>query len=135
MSSEIFLQQMLHKAQQAMQNAYAPYSNFFVGACIRTSQNNLYAGCNNENASYSLTQCAEASAIASMVTGGEKRIAEIVVVASHATPCSPCGSCRQRIREFADLDIKVHMYGAKGDYKVMTLGELLPYSFGPDFLK
>lgn len=127
--------QMLEKAKTVMMNAYAPYSHFLVGSCIRTSLNQFYVGCNYENASYALTQCAEASAIGSMISAGEKQIAEIVIIGSSQQPCVPCGACRQRIREFAEPDILIHLYGDGGrTHMTKTLGELLPFSFGPNFL-
>ncbi len=122
---------MLEQARVAMANAYSPYSNFQVGACIRTNNNNFYMGCNYENASFSLTQCAEANAIGAMITGGETEIAEIVIIGSSNEPCTACGACRQRIREFATPDIAIHMFGNSTDHLTMTLGELLPASFGP----
>jgi len=127
--------EMVAKAQAVQANAYSPYSNFKVGVCLRTTQHNFFVGCNYENASFSLTSCAEGSAIAAMVNAGEKQIAEVVVIGSSEHPCSPCGACRQRIREFAAPDILIHMLGNSGESLTMTLDELLPVSFGPKFIK
>lgn len=125
---------MLDKAKTAQAAAYAPYSSFYVGACIRTASGNFFVGCNCENASYGLTQCAEATAIGSMITAGEKQIAEIVIVGASIQPCSPCGGCRQRLREFSTPDTIIHMYGKSSAYLMQTMGELLPYSFGPEYI-
>lgn len=122
---------MLELARSAMTHAYSPYSKFKVGACIRTKNNNFYVGCNYENASYSLTQCAEANAIGAMVTAGETEIAEVVIIGSSNVPCTACGACRQRIREFATPEISIHMFSSTNDYLTLTLDELLPASFGP----
>ena len=129
------LEEMLDHAKCAMQNAYNPYSHFFVGACILADDGHLYSGCNVENASYSLTLCAEVSAITAMITAGAKRIVEMLVVSSSDKIVVPCGACRQRIREFSDLSTKIHMCNHFGQHEVMTIDELLPKSFGPEFLE
>tara|TARA_R110000868_G_scaffold84822_3_gene238885 strand:+ start:9831 stop:10229 length:399 start_codon:yes stop_codon:yes gene_type:complete len=123
-------QNMLEQAQAVMQNAYSPYSKFKVGCCIRTDKNNYYAGCNVECASYSITSCAESSAICQMVSAGETNIAEVLIISTGETPCPPCGACRQYIREFASDDTPIHCYGQNGESMTMTLGALLPASFG-----
>lgn len=128
------LQEMLNKAKQVMQNAYNPYSKFFVGACILADDGNFYSGCNVENASYSLTACAEDSAISVMISNGAKRIVEMVIIGSNDKFVVPCGACRQRIREFADLSSKIHMFNNLDQHQTMTIGELLPNSFGPEYL-
>ena len=114
--------------------AYAPYSRFKVGAAIRTPSGMIFAGCNVENAAYPQGACAETGAIAAMVAGGEARIAEILVIGDGDLLCTPCGGCRQRIREFAGPETPIHVAGAEGIRKSFTLAELLPYSFGPDNL-
>ena len=121
---------MLAAANAARAHAHAPYSNFAVGACLKGKSGRLYAGCNVENAAYPQGQCAEATAIGVMVAGGEKTIAEILVVADSPEPISPCGGCRQRLREFAGADTPVHLCGLDGLRRTVTLGELLPFSFG-----
>jgi cytidine deaminase len=125
---------MLALARQAMAKAYAPYSDFPVGAVLRGASGELYAGCNVENASYPEGWCAETSAIAAMVAAGERRIVEVVVMGQGEALCTPCGGCRQRLREFAAADTPVHVCGPEGVRWTMTLGELLPHGFGPENL-
>jgi cytidine deaminase len=116
------LDDMIDQARAVRDRAYAPYSNFHVGACLRTKSGKLYAGANVENAAYPQGQCAEASAIGAMVAGGDTEIVEVVVIG---------GGCRQRLTEFADADTPVHVCGPEGLRKTFTLGELLPGAFGP----
>jgi len=122
---------MMKLALAAKERAYAPYSRFSVGACIRAESGRLYAGCNVENAAYPQGQCAEASAIAAMVAGGDRRIVEIVIVGDGEALCAPCGGCRQRLNEFADGTMSVHMAGPQGVRQTAKLGDLLPLAFGP----
>jgi cytidine deaminase len=127
--------QALFAAAEAVRaRAYAPYSKFQVGAAILADDGKIYTGCNVENAAYPVGNCAEPSAIAAMLAGGGKRIKRIYVTGPGATPVTPCGGCRQRIREFADLDVEVISHGVDGQPLVQTLGQLLPHSFGPEFL-
>jgi cytidine deaminase len=128
------LEKMINLARDAMGRAYAPYSKFQVGAVMRGADGGLYAGCNVENAAYPQGCCAEASAISAMVMAGENRIAEVVVMGRGDGLVTPCGGCRQRIREFADDTTPVHVCGEEGLRKTLTLGELLPLSFGPENL-
>jgi cytidine deaminase len=121
-------------ARAAQARAYAPYSGFRVGAAICTPEGQVFAGCNVENAAYPQGACAETGAIAAMIAGGGARIAEILVVGDGDLLCTPCGGCRQRIREFAGPQTPVHVAGPEGVRRRFTLGELLPYSFGPDNL-
>lgn len=109
--------------------AYAPYSNFAVGAAIRTPSGAIHAGCNVENASYPEGCCAETSAIAVMVAAGEGAIAEVVVCAESDRPVTPCGGCRQRLAEFGRADTIVRAAGPEGERARWTLGELLPAAF------
>ncbi len=125
---------MLDLARTAMAKAYAPYSNFQVGAVVKGANGKLYAGCNVENSAYPQGCCAETSAIAAMVADGETRIAEVAVIGPGAALVTPCGGCRQRIREFADDTTPIHICGAEGLRRTVTLGELLPLSFGPENL-
>jgi cytidine deaminase len=125
---------LIAAALAARANAYAPYSGFAVGAAIRAEDGTLHAGANVENAAYPQTQCAEATAIGAMISAGGRRIAEMVVLAEGEALCTPCGGCRQRIREFADRDTPIHLCGPEGVRRTVTLGELLPLSFGPDNL-
>jgi len=121
-------------ARDAYANAYAPYSNFAVGAAILTPEGEIYSGCNVENAAYPQGFCAEAGAIAAMALAGRRRVAAILVVGGGAGLCTPCGACRQRIREFAAPDTPIHVAGPEGLRASFTLAELLPQSFGPENL-
>jgi len=120
--------------KEAMSKAYVPYSNYPVGALIITDKGNQYTGCNVENAAYPQSQCAEASAIGNLVANGFNKIKEVVVIGSGDLLCSPCGGCRQRLREFASLDVNIHMCNTNGHIKTSTLEDLLPDSFGPENL-
>ncbi len=125
----------LFAAARAVQaNAHAPYSHFPVGAAVLTDRGSVYAGCNVENASYPLGSCAEASAISAMVSAGEYRIVAVLTVCEGDALSTCCGGCRQRIREFADLDTPVYAAGPDGVRATFTVGELLPASFGPEHL-
>jgi len=120
--------------KEAMSKAYVPYSNYQVGALIVTKNGNTYSGCNVENASYPLGNCAEASAIASMVFGGEKYIRMIYVMTKNDEGGIPCGGCRQRIREFSDENTQIMMCSPDGVQQRINLAKLLPNSFGPEHL-
>tara|TARA_B100000965_G_scaffold395885_1_gene410038 strand:- start:1072 stop:1488 length:417 start_codon:yes stop_codon:yes gene_type:complete len=133
MISENF-DKLFNAAKTVRENAHVPYSNFKVGAAFLTEDGSIISGCNVENAAYPQTQCAEASAIGSLISSGYKKINEIVVIGSGSLLCSPCGGCRQRIREFASLDLKIHMCNEEGHMKTSTLEDLLPDSFGPENL-
>lgn len=122
---------MLDRARAAMAQAYAPYSRFHVGACVRDEQDRLHAGCNVENAAYPVGWCAEASAIGAMATAGGRRIVEAVVVGGGDLLCTPCGGCRQRLAEFCAWDAPVHVCGPEGLRKSYRLRDLLPDGFGP----
>ena len=133
-SADETLAELFAAAKAAQARAYAPYSRFNVGAAIRAPSGAIYSGCNVENAAYPQGACAEAGAIAAMALGGERRIVEIVVVGDGEALCTPCGGCRQRIREFADPTTPIHVAGPEGVRASFTLDELLPHSFGPDHL-
>jgi homotetrameric cytidine deaminase len=126
--------QLLAMARAAARNAYAPYSDFPVGAAVRTSDGRRYAGANVENAAYPQGQCAEASAIGALVAGGGGTIAEVVVAAPSRELCTPCGGCRQRLREFTPPDAPIHLADMERVRRTTTLAELLPLSFGPEHL-
>ncbi|WP_207477828.1 cytidine deaminase [Arenibaculum pallidiluteum] len=131
------LDAMIAAAREVMGRAYAPYSRFQVGACLRSESGQIYAACNVENAAYPQGQCAEASAIGMMVAAGDRRIAEVVVMGGGEGDgglCTPCGGCRQRLREFAAPDTRIHVCGPEGLRRSFTLDELLPASFGPENL-
>jgi len=126
--------ELLAMARAAVARAYAPYSNFPVGAAVRTTDGRRYAAANVENAAYPQGQCAEASALGAFVAGGGGRIAEVVVAAPSRELCTPCGGCRQRLREFAPDDAPIHLADLERVRCTTTLGELLPLSFGPEHL-
>jgi cytidine deaminase len=133
-SADAGLAELFAAAKAAQANAYAPYSRFHVGAVLRTPSGAIFSGCNVENAAYPQGCCAEAGAIAAMALAGERRIAEILVIGDGDALCTPCGGCRQRIREFADASAAIHIAGPEGVRRTFTLAELLPESFGPDHL-
>ena len=122
------------EAKKVRENAHAPYSQFKVGAAFLTENGSIISGCNVENAAYPQSQCAEASAIGNLISSGYRNIKEVVVIGSGDLLCSPCGGCRQRLREFASLDVAIHMCNSEGHLKTSTLAELLPDSFGPENL-
>lgn len=122
----------LFAAAAAIQpRAYAPYSRFRVGAALLADDGAVYAGCNVENAAYPAGTCAEAGAIAAMVAGGGGAIRAVLVFGEGAELVTPCGACRQRIREFAAPETPVAVAGSEGVRARFTLEELLPASFGP----
>ncbi len=121
-------------ALAARERAYAPYSRFAVGAALRDEHGAIHAGCNVENAAYPVGTCAEAGAIAAMIAAGGRQIRAILVLADSPAPVTPCGACRQRIREFAGPDVPIHAAGLGGLLFRATLEQLLPASFGPDTL-
>jgi cytidine deaminase len=122
-------------ALRAQKNAYAPYSKHPVGAALRSTAGNVYAGCNVETAHFIATH-AEVSAISAMITAGDTQIAEIAIIGPSDALCTPCGDCRQRIREFCDMDATlISVYHKDGRLlKQYTLHDLLPDSFGPENL-
>lgn len=122
-------------AAAARANAYAPYSGFAVGAAIRTPSGAIFSGANVENAAFPVGACAEAGAISAMVTAGERRIAEILIIGGGEALTTPCGACRQKIREFAGDDAMIHVADPKGVQASFTLGSLLPEAFGPGIAK
>ena len=122
---------LFRAAVAALGKAYAPYSGFSVGAAILGGAGGIYSGCNVENAAYPLGCCAEASAISAMVGAGERVIAEICIVGRGKSLVTPCGGCRQKIREFATPETRVHVCDPEGLRRTLTLEELLPLSFGP----
>jgi cytidine deaminase len=126
---------MFDCAAEARANAHAPYSNFHVGACLRAASGKLYGGGNVENAAYPQSQCAEASAIGALVAGGDREIAEILVIGEGERLCTPCGGCRQRLSEFAGPETPVHVCGPEGLRQTILLGDLLPYAFIADNLE
>lgn len=125
---------LLNAARAVRENAHAPYSNFKVGAAIRTPLGAVYVGCNVENVAYPEGTCAEAGAIAAMVAAGETQIAEIAVIADSPTPVSPCGGCRQKLAEFAGGATPVIMATTGGAQATTTVADLLPGAFATDHM-
>ena len=121
-------------ASAVRENAHAPYSNFKVGAAIRTASGTVYQGCNVENVAYPEGTCAEAGAIAAMCAAGEREIAEVYVIAGSPEPVPPCGGCRQKIAEFAARDVVVTLATVAGEEQSMSVGELLPGAFDASFM-
>ena len=121
--------ELLDLAKSASMQAYAPYSNFHVGAAILSDSDKYYYGCNVENISYPVGTCAEAGAISAMIAGGDKKIKEILIYASSSNLITPCGACRQRIAEFADDNTLIHVADDEGIKQTFTITELLPNSF------
>ena len=130
--------ELILKAKEARELAYAPYSNHKVGAALLGKSGKIYTGCNVENAAYTPTNCAERTAIFKAVSDGEREFSAIAIVCglgeNLSELCAPCGVCRQVLAEFCELDLRVIM-GTPDNIKVSTLGELLPYSFGKADLK
>lgn len=126
---------LIAAAVEARRKAYAPYSRFLVGAAVKDEHGAVHAGCNVENAAYPQGTCAEAGAIAAMVMGGGRKIIEAVVVGGGEGLVTPCGGCRQKLREFGGPDLTIHVCDEAGKIKrSFTLEELLPSSFGPENL-
>jgi cytidine deaminase len=120
---------LVEKAIEARSKAYVPYSKFQVGAAIVTNNDEVYLGCNIENASYGLTNCAERTAIFKAVSEGATEIKAIAVVGDTEGPISPCGACRQVIAEFSNEDTKIYLANLNGDVKETTISEILPGYF------
>ena len=126
---------LLQAARAARLNAYAPYSKFLVGAAVLDEQGQVHAGCNVENAAYPQGVCAEAAALSAMVLSGGRRAAALLVAGEGPRWVTPCGGCRQKLREFAEPDTPVLVADGQGVQLWFTLEELLPHSFGPEHLK
>ena len=126
---------LIAAAIAAMDAAYAPYSRFAVGAALYDEKAQIHRGANVENAAYPQGSCAEAAAITAMILGGGTRITAIAIAGRGEMLCTPCGGCRQRIREFAAPETPILIADSKTLRARFTLGELLPHSFGPDHLR
>lgn len=124
-------QDQIEKARIAYNNAYAPYSNFYVGAAALTKSGELVSGCNVENASYGLTICAERNCIAQAVVAGEKEFTSLVVYTEQEKLTPPCGACRQVIAEFFEPSAQIMAVNHLNIRKVWTVAELLPDAFTP----
>ena len=126
---------LLEAAVKARAKAYAPYSKFLVGAALKDELGRIHSGCNVENAAYPQGTCAEAGAIAAMVLAGGTRIMEAAVVGAGDGLVTPCGGCRQKLREFGSGDLIIRVCDERGKVRrSFTLDELLPASFGPENL-
>ncbi|EEM96915.1 cytidine deaminase [Bacillus thuringiensis] len=125
----------IEEANKMLSKAYIPYSKFPVGAALVTKEGKIYTGCNIENASYGLCNCAERTAIFKAVSEGERDFSYLVVTGETDGPISPCGACRQVIAEFCDSKMPVLLTNVKGDEKEVTVEQLLPGAFTNDDLK
>ena len=134
MLEESILTALVEAARSARARAYAPYSRFAVGAAVLDDTGRIHAGCNVENAAYPQGVCAEATALVHMVMAGGRSVRAVAVVGDAPEPVTPCGGCRQKIREFAADDVPVLVADLHGVRARYTLGELLPASFGPSHL-
>lgn len=126
---------MLAAAKAVLPHAYAPYSHFQVAAVLRSENGKLFSGCNVENASFSLTLCAEAVAMGTLIAQGHKKITEVLILIAGHKICSLCGACRQRVLECASPETIIHLCTTEDNYQQTTLAELLPHAFGPKNLE
>jgi cytidine deaminase len=133
--AEAVLAQLVQAARAARTRAYAPYSQFQVGAAVLDEAGRIHAGCNVENAAYPQGTCAEAGALAAMVLAGGRRVRAVAVVGEGAQPVTPCGGCRQKLREFAAPDVLVIVADGQRERARHTIDALLPASFGPENLQ
>ncbi len=124
-------QELRAAAAAVRENAYAPYSNFKVGAAMRAASGKIYVGGNVENVAYPVGTCAEEAALAAMVAAGETEFIEAYVIADCPTPIPPCGACRQRLKEFGKDEVPVWMGTTDGAEEKTTVGDLLPGAFDP----
>lgn len=129
------IQALIMKAIEAKEYAYVPYSHFRVGAALLTKSGKVYTGCNIENVSFGATNCAERTAVFKAVSEGEREFEKIVINGDHGDYLPPCGICRQVLLEFADASLQVILANDAQDYKITTLGELLPGAFGIENLQ
>lgn len=125
---------LIEEAKKARDKAYVPYSKFQVGAALLTNDGTVYHGCNIENAAYSMTNCAERTALFKAYSEGDRTFKMLAVIADTDGPVSPCGACRQVISELCPKDMKVVLTNLKGDIKELTVEELLPGAFSPEDL-
>ncbi|QFU07309.1 Cytidine deaminase [Rhodobacteraceae bacterium THAF1] len=126
---------LIAAAAAVRENAHAPYSNFKVGAALRTRDGQVFAGCNVENVAFPEGTCAEAGAIAAMCAAGAREIVAVAVIADSPAPVPCCGGCRQKIAEFAGADVPVMMATTSGARRQVTVAELLPGAFDAGFMK
>lgn len=134
--SRMEYRELIIQAVAAKESAYAPYSKFRVGAALLTKSGRIFTGCNIENVSFSATNCAERTAVFKAVSEGEREFEAIVITGDNYDYLAPCGICRQVLAEFCDFDtFSVILANDQEDYRVMTLGELLPGPFRKENLK
>lgn len=126
---------LIEESKKAREKAYVPYSKFKVGAALLTVDGTIYRGCNIENASYGLSNCAERTAFFKAVSDGVKDFAAIAIVGETDGPISPCGACRQVMSEFCLPDMPVYLTNLKGDVEITTVRNLLPGAFSPEDLE
>lgn len=123
------IEKLILLARSAQERAYAPYSNFRVGACLKTCSGNYYLGCNIENAGYTPTVCAERTAMFKAIFDGERDFEAIAIISDSDNFTSPCGVCRQVLAEFCKSDMPAILANNKGEYRLTSVGELLPFAF------
>ena len=123
---------LVKKAIEIRHRAYAPYSNFLVGAAIKAKDGSIFYGCNVENAAYPEGTCAEAGAISAMIAAGQTEILEVAVAADSSTPVTPCGGSRQKLSEFSKGDVIVIFADLTGEIGRMTIAQLLPGAFNKE---
>lgn len=128
---DLEIKNMIRMANEAKDRAYAPYSNFRVGACLKGVSGAFYLGCNIENAAYSPSNCAERTALFKAVYEGERKFDALAITCDSENAAMPCGVCRQALAEFCDMDMPVIVANKDNEYTVIALGELLPYAFTP----
>lgn len=126
---ELEVKNLLRLANEAMDRAYAPYSGYRVGACLKGISGAYYLGCNIENVSFSPTNCAERTAVFKAVSEGERNFEALAVISSGEQITLPCGVCRQVLREFCEPEMPVICANRSGKYQIYELGELLPHAF------
>ncbi len=121
--------ELIEAAREASTHAYVPYSKFPVGAALVTTDGEVYKGCNIENASFGLSNCAERTAIFKAVSEDQFQFSSLYIYGETSAPISPCGACRQVVSEFCDADMPVYLLSQTGEVKETSVGQLLPYSF------
>ncbi|MCV2364007.1 MULTISPECIES: cytidine deaminase [Roseateles] len=129
------VQRLLAASLGARQHSHSPYSGYAVGAAVLDEQGRIHAGCNIENAAYPQGWCAEASALTAMIMAGGRRVSAVLVTGPGPDIITPCGGCRQKLREFADPELIIIAADPGGIRQQWTLEQLLPFSFGPEHLK
>ncbi len=132
---DLEIKNLLRMANEAMDRAYAPYSGYRVGACLKGVSGAYYLGCNIENASFTPTNCAERTALYKAVSEGERKFEALAVISTGEQTTLPCGVCRQVLVEFCEPDMPVICANRNGKFQIYELGELLPHAFSPEAMK